>query len=434
MRNAAIIMVLLLTALMAQGQSSNTPRNFEFINGNWFDGQKFVVRRFYSAGGILTTRKPAHVDRVIDLAGKYVVPPFGEAHNHNLDWSSEEQFARLKRMYLEGGIFYIKNPNSLPRSKQKLAGKINIPTSVDGIFSNGGLTPAGGHPIEIAIPQRGFKPTEGEGGFYFVIDTLADLERKWPAIEAGKPDFIKTYLLYSEEYAKRKDDKAYDGWKGLDPANLTEIVRRAHRGGLRVSTHVETATDFHNALVAGVDEINHTPGFRPENNDVTNFKNLTRYEISEADARVAARNHAVVVTTVGESIDWTFDGKESAENRLAVRAMLVHNLQLLRKHGVSIAIGSDNYRKTSVLEALSLSKLQIFDNLTLLKMWCETTAATIFPKRKIGHLKEGYEASFLVLKRKSSCGFYQCAEDRNSIQTGRISVFDSVKKVNSTTP
>jgi hypothetical protein len=30
-------------------------------------------------------------------------------------------------------------------------------------------------------------------------------------------------------------------------------------------------------------------------------------------------------------------------------------------------------------------------------MWCETTAETIFPNRKIGHLKEGYEASFLVL-------------------------------------
>ena len=30
-------------------------------------------------------------------------------------------------------------------------------------------------------------------------------------------------------------------------------------------------------------------------------------------------------------------------------------------------------------------------------MWCETTAVTIFPKRKIGYLKEGYEASFLVL-------------------------------------
>jgi hypothetical protein len=30
-------------------------------------------------------------------------------------------------------------------------------------------------------------------------------------------------------------------------------------------------------------------------------------------------------------------------------------------------------------------------------MWCEAMTATIFPKRNFGHLKEGYEASFLVL-------------------------------------
>jgi hypothetical protein len=48
-------------------------------------------------------------------------------------------------------------------------------------------------------------------------------------------------------------------------------------------------------------------------------------------------------------------------------------------------------------EALSHARIQAFDNLTLLKMWCETTAFTIFPKRKIGYLKDGYEANFLVL-------------------------------------
>jgi imidazolonepropionase-like amidohydrolase len=31
-------------------------------------------------------------------------------------------------------------------------------------------------------------------------------------------------------------------------------------------------------------------------------------------------------------------------------------------------------------------------------MWTETTAKTIFPMRKIGALKEGYEASFLALE------------------------------------
>lgn len=396
MRKALLVITLLVT-FSAHAQVSTTNHNYEFANGNWFDGQKFVRRTFYSVAGKLTSKRPARVDRIFDLTGKYVVPPFGEAHNHNLDWSSDERFARVNKMYLDAGIFYVKNPNSLLRSKEPTAAKINLPTSVDGILSNGGLTASGGHPIEIVTPQRGFKPGDGEGGFYYVIDNAADLERKWPAIKAGKPDFIKTYLMYSEEYAKRKDDKAYDGWKGLDPAILPDIVRRAHRDGLRVSTHVETAVDFHHAVAAGVDEINHLPGFRPDRNDVANYKDLAQYEIFEADAKFAGGKQIVVVTTIGETVEQTFNDKFGERERLAVRAMLIQNLQVLRKHNVPIAIGSDSFRQTALVEALSLAKLQAFDNLTLLKMWCETTAATIFPKRKIAKLKDGYEANFLVL-------------------------------------
>ena len=378
-------------------QAPSTGRNYKFANGNWFDGQRFVQRTFYSVAGILSSKRPPQVDRVFDFSGKYIVPPFGEAHNHNLDWSSDEQFARINKMYLDAGIFYVKNPNSLLRTKKPTAAHINLPTTVDGVLSNGGLTGSGGHPIEIVTPRRGFKPEDGEGGFYYVIDTAADLERKWPEIKAGQPDFIKTYLLYSEEYAKRKNDRQYDGWKGLHPAVLKEIVRRAHADGLRVSTHVETATDFHNAAIAGVDEINHLPGFRPDRNDFANYTNVSRYRISEADAKLVAKEHIVVVTTIGEAVDATFDEKYDERMRLAVRSMLIENLNVLRKHHVSIAIGSDSFRQTALAEALSLTKLKSLDNLTLLKMWCEATAATIFPKRKIGYLKDGYEANFLVL-------------------------------------
>jgi hypothetical protein len=396
MRKALLLAVLLAT-FSAHAQLPAPAHNYEFSNGNWFDGQKFVRRTFYTAGNRLTGKRPAHVDRVFDLSGKYVVPPFGEAHNHNLDWSSDERFAQVNKMYLDAGIFYVKNPNSLLRSKEPTSARINLPTSVDGILSNGGLTGSGGHPIEIVTPQRGFKPDDGEGGFYYVIDNKADLERKWPTIKAGKPDFIKTYLLYSEEFEKRKNDKAYDGWKGLDPAVLPAIVQKAHRDGLRVSTHVESAVDFHNAVIAGVDEINHLPGFRPDRNDIANYQNLAPYRISEADAKLAGQKQIVVVTTVGETAEQTFNERIPEAARLAVRSMLVQNLQLLHKHHVAIAIGSDSFRQTALPEALSLARMKAFDNLTLLKIWCETTAATIFPKRKIGHLKEGYEANFLVL-------------------------------------
>ena len=47
--------------------------------------------------------------------------------------------------------------------------------------------------------------------------------------------------------------------------------------------------------------------------------------------------------------------------------------------------------------AFYLHQLGVFSNLELLKMWCENTPEDIFPKRKIGRLREGYEASFIVL-------------------------------------
>lgn len=406
---APLILLLILPLMRAWGGQQPVAgvaarrQTYEFVNGRWFDGQKFVARKFYTVNGLLTSRKPARVDpvSVIDLAGKFIVPPFGEAHNHNVEWRGEEAFAHTRRMYLEAGVFYVKNPNNLPRARAPLLAKINIPTSIDVVFANGGLTASGGHPLGVVrrnLERGGMTQVDAEGAFYFTIDDLTDLERKWETIKAGRPDFIKTYLQYSEEYAKRKNDESYIDWRGLDPALLPAIVRRAHRAGLRVSTHVETATDFHHALVAGVDEINHTPGFRPEKSDWANYLTPSRYKISEADARLAARKRVVVVTTLVSAIDRALEKKEGdAGVSEAVRELLVHNLRTLKKHNVRIAIGSDSYRQTSQVEALNLYRLKVFDNLTLLKMWCETTAWTIFPKRRIGHLREGYEASFLVL-------------------------------------
>ena len=297
-------------------------------------------------------------------------------------------------MYLDDGIFYVKNPNNLPRGRAALAGKINIPTSVDAVFANGGLTSTNGHPAELVrrnISRKIFTEADAEGAFYYTIDNEADLDRKWNAIMADKPDFIKTYLLYSEEYEKRKNNAAFFGQTGLDPALLPKIVSKAHAAGLRVTTHIESATDFHNALVAGVDEIAHLPGFQGDAKH--EFPVPKVYEITEADAKLAARKETFVVTTLGgvRQLD------EKSQSRRTAEILFAKNLQLLNKYHVRLAIGSDSYRETSAPEVKFIASLKVFDNLTLLKMWCETTAETIFPQRKIGHLRDGYEASFLVL-------------------------------------
>lgn len=384
-------------AIKGSGQQSSATV-YEFVNGQWFDGQDFRASRFYSVKRMLSTREPGKIDSVIDLSGKYVIPPFGEAHNHNVEWSGEERFAAVKRSYLEAGIFYVKNPNNLPRSRTPLLDKINNPSSIDVVFSNGGLTASGGHPVDIVkrgIERGGMTAADGDGAFYFIIDDLGDLDRKWPAIVAGKPDFIKTYLMYSEEYEKRKSDDKYLSWRGLNPTLLPEIVRRAHRAGLRVATHVETATDFHNALIAGVDEMAHTPGFRPEFGDWTKY-DASRFKISDADARLAGRKRVSVATTLVSAVEQAFLKKGGVPTN-EIRDLLTDNLQLLKKYNVPIAIGSDSYRQTSLPEALNLHKLGVFDNRELLKLWCETTPESIFPTRRLGRLRNAYEASFLVL-------------------------------------
>jgi hypothetical protein len=267
-----------------------------FTNGLWFDGNRFTKRLAYTVDGNLTFHRPARIESTIDLAGAFVVPPFGEAHNHNVE--SLSRIDPLVQRYLRHGIFYVKNPNSLPGTREQLVGKINTPSSIDVVFANGGLTGTGGHPVEFVdrnIKRGVWTEAEGEGKFYYQVDTPQALDLKWPHLLETKPDFIKTYLLFSEEYATRKESQEFFGWKGLEPALLPLIVRKAHAAGLRVSTHLETAADFHNALLAGVDEINHMPGFR-KNQDVRQHPDSI-FEVSAADAALAAKQGTFVVTT-----------------------------------------------------------------------------------------------------------------------------------------
>lgn len=373
-----------------EAQANVPSRALEFINGQWFDGAAFHRRHFYSVDGKLTSKRPPRIEEAIDLKNGYVVPPFGDAHNHYI--AGPHDIRKILDQYLEDGIFYAKNPASIRRDSEQIRDLINRPDSVDVIFANAGLTATGGHPVRLydTIMIKVKKPG-ANGTFdnlaYYTIDNQEDLERKWPLIAAGHPDFIKTHLLYSEEFAKRRDDAAYYGNKGLDPKLLPLIVAKAHAGGLRVACHIETAEDFRNALAASVDEIAHLPGYYldPAHPDW--------FPITRQDAELAARKGVDVVTTTYVA---TAEIKQPDELDKA-RAVQIHNLRVLHDAGVRLAIGPDVYGVTALAEAMNLYALKVFDNLTLLKMWAETTPEVIFPERKIGHLGEGYEASLLVL-------------------------------------
>jgi imidazolonepropionase-like amidohydrolase len=377
--------------LVAETRADLQPkRTLKFINGQWFDGRDFQHRIFYSVDGTLTSKEPRRVDEVIDLKNGYVVPPFGDAHNHYI--AGPHDIRNILDQYLRDGIFYAKNPASIRRDTEQIKNLINKPDSVDVTFANAGLTASGGHPVKlydkILIKVKAPGP---HGNFenlaYYVIDNKEDLERKWPLIVADHPDFIKTHLLYSEEFEKRRDDTAYYGNKGLDPKLLPLIVARAHAGGLRVTCHIETAADFRNALAADVDEIAHLPGYYVDPTHPEWFP------ITKEDAALAARKGVDVVTTTYVATDEI----KKPEDLKKAQAIQINNLRLLHDAGVKLAVGPDVYGVTSLAEIMNLYQLKVFDNLTLLKMWSENSPALIFPGRKIGHLQDSYEASFLVL-------------------------------------
>ncbi len=387
-----ITILLTFTALSALSQvvpRSQKPPNVALTNGKWFNGKSFDSRTVYSVNGRFKFKKPARVDRTLDLAGAWIVPPFGEAHNHNIGTGVEERDKLAIQKYLADGVFYVKIQGNLPLKvdmKQQLS--IN---HLDVVLAQGSLTATGGHPVglveRILLPQGyfpGFTKETLKDYRYFTIDSEADLEKKWSLILRLRPDFIKTFLWFSDEFEKRKDDLAYFGQKGLDPRLLPLIVKKAHANNLRVSTHVTNAADFHYAVTAGVDEIAHLPllGLTP---------------IAVEDAKLAAKRGITVITTcaIVSTLPPMILRKEDLPQVLKTQTV---NLKLLRENGVALAIGSDNVTDSSVKEVEYLRGLGVFDNLTLLKMWTETTAKTIFPQRKIGEIKEGFEASFLALE------------------------------------
>jgi imidazolonepropionase-like amidohydrolase len=222
--------------VLSQAPPSDSGRkNYQLVNGKWFNGKSFQPQTFYSVDGILAQKKPRGEVETLDLANKFVVPPFAEAHN---------------------------------------------------------------------------------------------------------------------------------------------------------STHINSAADFATAVRAGVDEINHLPGYSFEQGT-----GEADYLIQPEVAKSAARQGTTVVTTASVALLYA-----KGEALAKVQAVQRKNLRLLKQAGVRIAVGSDNYTDTSVEEAMYLKSLDVFDNAELLNMWSVTSAETIFPRRKIGSLREGYEANFLVLR------------------------------------
>lgn len=393
-KSLAIILITLFVT-SCSGQNTNdasyvrknkNSKRIQLTNGNWFNGKAFEKKTVWLKEGLLHFSNIGAVDTIIDLSGKFVIPPFADAHNHNLE-SKHELEQRIKA-YLDNGVFYVKLLSTIKRRIAPVLHYYNDPSALDVRMAHAPLTAKGGHPIGVRKRYldygyyRGMFNSLEELEFhgYVRIDSEQDLDQKWGRVLQSSPDFIKINLLHSEEYEKRKDDSTYFGRKGLNPTFVAKIVKKAHEADLEVSAHVNTAHDFHIAVTAGVDEVAHLP-------EISHGQPIHR-----KDAALAKKKGITVVTTAS-----LVQKRQKRPNYQDLINNITSNLKLLKEEGVTLAIGSDQYNGNSVGEFQFLHGLGVFSNLELLNMWTKNATKAVFPRRKIGQLKEGYEASFLVL-------------------------------------
>ena len=363
--------------------------------GSVFDGKGFSKQDWYMVDGLFTKVEPTGSVKELDLAGKFIVPPYGDAHCHHIDGAYLAR--QLNDKYLSEGTLYVQSMGNHSSLRDEADTVVNKSNSIDVAYANAGFTAEYGHPAYLyeslqlnmdnkLTPQERADYVKSQkrvqvGDSYWLADSPALLEESWPKYLASDPDIVKVFLV--DTINRPQNLKGMPGTVGLDTNMLPLVVKKGHEAGLKVYAHVDTAYDFLLAMRAGVDGTAHMPGYG------MNKEEAERFAIDGKTARLAAKRF--IQPTISLATYYS-----EKDRFLAVQQLQKKNVAALRAAGASFVVGSDNFSKTQIEEALSWNAVG-FSNTDIFRSLFETTPQSIFPYRKIGRIVEGYEGSFVVL-------------------------------------
>lgn len=381
-----LCLILSISLALAQGSAPV----YEFKNGNWYNGSGFVPGTWYTAGGKFTKKSPAKVDSVIDLAGRWVVPPLADAFCSSV--ADNPAGKNQLKFYLDEGVFYLQILGNTQESRKALESLVNKPTQPDVSFANGGFTCTLGYPfLKYEGPAQGVrnpltmaeqygKIKEGrkmEGDGYWFVDNKAALDKIWNKVKGQKPGVVSIYLLDAQNSGGKET-------KGLSPDAAKAVIKKAHKSGLRVYAHVETAADVALGLKLGVDGFANLPG-----HNWNGTGDGKKFELTDEDLKKLAKKKTPVVPL--------FSHAQTLNPRPGALEQQTKMLKRLLDNGVNIVIGSDDTQRTIRGELNYWFQGGELDYARTLQIMCVNTPQAVFPNRKIGRLEDGYEASFLVL-------------------------------------
>jgi hypothetical protein len=367
-------------------------KNYEFRNANWFDGAKFNTATWYVTGGKFSKKAPAQIDSVIDLTGKWVVPPMGDVASLSVIGGGQTDY-QLKD-YFRDGVFYIQvlsNTQEQRKTIQPTTKGTNMP---DVRFANGVFTCPQGKPMmeleaaamnirnpNVAAQRKDevAQSRKGLGDAYWLFDNKDAVAANWERVVRQKPDFVVIYLLNATKMGGKPE-------KGLTEEVAKATVKKAHKSDLKVWAYVENMDDVKMALKMGVDGLLNLPAVAWDGVSET-----TKVPFSDADLKKMAKK-GIAVTPL-------FTQLQQRGTPIAPATKLYHGqlMQRMLSAGVNVVMGSNDPVRSIRSELNYWAALEKVAYAPLIKALCETTPQMIYPDRKIGKIEQGFEASFLVL-------------------------------------
>ncbi len=400
LKTAIFASVLLLGA--CQSTSRVPGPETEFKGADVFDGNSFQARSVCVASNRIV-ECTGRAEEIIDVSGRYIIPPLADAHTHHFDGAGTFEWHRS--MYLSSGVFYALSLTTPTRSTIAIRDRFSGPGNVDVASSLGGITGPQSHPAEIyealALGIRSFeeqvaRANEIRAGrayaddAYFVVETREDVAEKFALLMEAEPDVVKVFLRQSDRY-----DEGFGKWGpggGIEPGLLPLIANlaAAHEKPLAVAT--SNVADYRAAVAVGASFVTHLPCYQDSSAD----PDSPYFDIDTADDCLISEDDALTASVHGVThllITSEWETPRPADYEDWER----RNIETLLAADTDFAIGSNSYGKTVVPGLLVAAERGLFSPSELLRLATRETATAIFPDRRVGCLENGCEASFLVL-------------------------------------
>lgn len=405
-------LLFFLTSIAVFAQTS--PLTYELKNGNFYNGTGFSPGTWYVAGGVFSKKAPAKIDTTIDLQNRFVIPPMGDAHCANV--ADNSAAANALKAYLEEGTFYLQILGNTQEGRTEVQKLLNKPTAPDVSFANGSITCTLGFPfMKYEAPVQGIRNPKKieeradfikqqramEGNGYWFVDNKDALKKTWPKIMAQKPGVISIYLLDVQNNGGKEN-------KGLTADMAKAVVKKAHKSGLRVFAHIETADDLRLGLKIKVDGFANLPGHTWDGTG-----DLKKYELTDEDLKLLVKKKTALVTLLSH-------GQAASAANPSVKEFHLRTLKRLLDNGANVVVGAGDPQRGARAELNYWYMIGEIDYARVLKVLCENTPHAIFPDRKVGKIENGYEASFLVLSDNPLLNILKIRASEFKMKNGRL--------------